>query len=421
VPSPALYPHQWSWDSAFIAVGTSHWSQRRAEIELASLFGGQWADGRIPHIIFNPEVEADAYFPGPGFWESDRAEGHPPMQTSGIVQPPIHARAALDVLRNAHDPGRARAFLRRLYPRLVAWHDYLQRERQIAGLGLAAIVHPWESGLDNSPLWDPPLARVPADPAVWISHRRRDLVHVGAGERPSDEEYARYIRLAAAYRDAGYSDRAYRPGAEFLVIDPLFNALWAWSEEALAGIAEVVGADPAPHIRRAAELSESMMAALFDVELRTFVAYDAMSSEPIPRRTVSGLVPIVVAGLPRSAVEALAEQLTSQHFGLLDDQVTGVPSYDLRAKDFDARLYWRGPTWLNTTWLVWRGLRTHGFDELAAPLATAMLELTTTSGFREYFDPHTRTGHGTREFGWSAALILDVLETLETTASQPRP
>ena len=24
VPSPALYPHQWSWDSACIAIGYSH-------------------------------------------------------------------------------------------------------------------------------------------------------------------------------------------------------------------------------------------------------------------------------------------------------------------------------------------------------------------------------------------------------------
>ena len=53
VPSRSLYPHQWSWDSAFIALGLQHISARRAATELLSLFGAQWADGRIPQIAFN--------------------------------------------------------------------------------------------------------------------------------------------------------------------------------------------------------------------------------------------------------------------------------------------------------------------------------------------------------------------------------
>jgi glycogen debranching enzyme len=91
---------------------------------------------------------------------------------------------------------------------------------------------------------------------------------------------------------------------------------------------------------------------------------------------------------------------------------SGAPARST-STDFDAQRYWRGPTWLNTSWLVWRGLRVHGLDDMAEKLAAAMLQLAHTSGFREYFDPHTRSGHGTREFGWSAALVLDVLEALE--------
>jgi glycogen debranching enzyme len=420
VPSPSLYPHQWSWDSAFIAIGTSHWSQRRAETELVSLFGGQWADGRMPHIVFDPSVSDDAYFPGPAFWQSRRADITNPLETSGIVQPPVHARAALDVLRNARDPLQATTFLRRIYPRLEAQHRYLREHRVVDGLGLAAIVHPWESGLDNSPLWDGPLARVPVDLSLLRRYTRRDVQHAGAGERPTDEDYARYIRLAEAYRDACYDDGRYFATAEFRVVDPLFNAMWAWSEEALAEIAEAVGADPEPHLKLASELTQALVDVLFDDVTGTFVAYDAVDGSQIRRRTVAGVVPIVLAGLPADTVRALAAQLTSHHFGLLDDAITGVPSYDLRATDFDSQLYWRGPTWLNTTWLVWRGLRAHGLDEMSDMLATAMLELAHTSGFREYFDPHTRSGHGTREFGWSAALILDVLEALDR-AEVPRP
>ena len=34
VPSRGLYPHQWSWDSAFIAIGLRHLSPLRAQTEL---------------------------------------------------------------------------------------------------------------------------------------------------------------------------------------------------------------------------------------------------------------------------------------------------------------------------------------------------------------------------------------------------
>lgn len=53
-PAPQLYPHQWSWDSAFIAIGYAHFDQDRAEKELRSLFRGQWSNGLLPHIVFNP-------------------------------------------------------------------------------------------------------------------------------------------------------------------------------------------------------------------------------------------------------------------------------------------------------------------------------------------------------------------------------
>ena len=61
-PSLQLYPHQWSWDAACIAMGYASWYQSRAEQELRSLFAGQWRNGLLPHIVF---TEGASYFPGP--------------------------------------------------------------------------------------------------------------------------------------------------------------------------------------------------------------------------------------------------------------------------------------------------------------------------------------------------------------------
>ena len=67
------------------------------------------------------------------------------------------------------------------------------------------------------------------------------------------------------------------------------------------------------------------------------------------------------------------------------------------------------PSRLNTTWLVASGLALHGEDALAQRLRGDMVALVANAGLREYFDPQTGSGHGTTNFSWSAALLIDVL------------
>nr|WP_235613490.1 hypothetical protein [Streptomyces olivochromogenes] len=277
VPSHGLYPHQWSWDSAFIAIGLRHLSPLRAQTELETLLGAQWGDGRIPHIVFNPSVPLDAYFPSPDFWRSStagRAAGAPrTVQTSGVVQPPVHALAAW--LVHQADPGlsRSRSFLSRMYPRLAAWHRYLLHRRDLGGGGLASVVHPWEQGMDNSPCWDAPLSRV--TPAAPRSFRRADLDHGSAEDRPTDLDYGRYVRLATDYRDGGYADGA----GEFAVEDPAFNALLIASEHALAAIAQELGAAGTARHARAERLTAALVERLWDPAEGMFFCRDVYGGD----------------------------------------------------------------------------------------------------------------------------------------------
>ena len=48
-----LYPAQWNWDSAFIALGYSYFNLNFALKEIKTLLDGQWRDGMIPHILFH--------------------------------------------------------------------------------------------------------------------------------------------------------------------------------------------------------------------------------------------------------------------------------------------------------------------------------------------------------------------------------
>ena len=419
VPSRGLYPHQWSWDSAFIAIGLRHLSPLRAQTELETLLAAQWGDGRIPHIVFNPSVPLDAYFPSPDFWRSStagRTAGAPrTVQTSGIVQPPVHALAAWLVHRA--DPGlsRARGFLTRVYPSLAAWHRYLLHRRDLGGGGLASVVHPWEQGMDNSPAWDLPLSRVAPAPAR--SFRRADLDHGAAEDRPTDLDYGRYVRLATEYRDGGYADGS----GEFAVEDPAFNALLIASEHALARIAGELGATGTARHARAERLTEALVERLWDTGRGMFLCRDlrdghGVTGSLIPERGVSGLVPLLLPGLPRDIVTALVRTATGPHFGL-GSTTRLPPSYDLLGEAFDPHRYWRGPAWFNTGWLLERGLRTQGELHRADALRESVLELAEATDFAEYVDPYTGEACGATGFSWTAALALDLLHSGTTVTA----
>ncbi|GAA5061375.1 glycogen debranching enzyme [Thermocatellispora tengchongensis] len=387
VPSRRLYPHQWSWDSAFIAIGNARWAPRRARCELLTLFGAQWRDGRVPHIAFNPEVPMGAYFPGPDFWDVSAPSG---TVTSGIVQPPVHAIAAWRVHLADPDP----AFLRRIYPRLVAQQEFLRANRRNPD-GLLSILHPWESGMDNSPAWDEPLAAVNAGPLAAAV--RRDTAVVNADERPTQRDYECYVEIARAYRDTGY-----RRAGEFSVADPLFNTAYAAAETSLAKIAIVCGLDPEPHRREAAAMVRAMAEHLYDDGL--FHAKDELTGKLLRSSSGAGLTPLMLPGLP----PRLADELIATALERFELKRGLLPSFAPGAPEFDSARYWRGPSWINLAWMVWQGLR-HRRPVVAERMAETMIRVVGRAGFREYFDPLTFEGHGCHDFSWSAALVLDLI------------
>jgi mannosylglycerate hydrolase MGH1-like protein len=419
VPSPSLYPHQWSWDSAFIAIGRSWYDQPRAQTELETLFDAQWANGMLPHIVFNPAVPPASYFPGPDFWQSNSASASPAgIETSGITQPPLHAAAALEVYRHAADPPQALAFLERLYPKLVALHAYLERWRDPDQSGLAAMVHPWESGMDNSPAWDAALSGLEIPPGALPPYQRFDIFHADPADRPTDAAYDRFVYLAARYRDAGYDDAMLLTRSPFLVHGPLFNSIWRWSAQSLAEIATLVGDDPAPHQAGAERIRHGILGRLWDPRGLRFGTRDVRAGRLNHDDTILAFSPLLDPELPAPMVAAIVDLLSSPCFHPADSaEHFLVPTYDMCAPGFEPRRYWRGPVWINTDWLLWLGLRQHGVHDLAAELRADMLSLVRRSGFREYFHPFGGEGFGASSFAWSAALVIDVLHRDSRLAS----
>lgn len=189
--SQHLYPHQWNWDAGFVARGYLHFDPEQAYREIRLLFEGQWSDGYLPHIIFN-EQYLD-HFPGADYWQAERSGRVPPaVHTSGISQPPVHASMLVAALELDPDKERARGFLRDMYPRISKLHDFFFTCRDPAGETLVYLVHPWESGIDNAPIWDEPLSTISdSSPCAKEMQARYDEL-AEKGKRPKRSYIEKY-------------------------------------------------------------------------------------------------------------------------------------------------------------------------------------------------------------------------------------
>ncbi|WP_340102862.1 amylo-alpha-1,6-glucosidase [Rhodohalobacter sp. 8-1] len=419
-PSKNQYPHQWSWDSVFIAFGYTHYDKDRAEQELRHLFEGQWKNGMIPQIIFDQEHQSEKYFPGPDFWQSETSPNAPDhIKTSGICQPPIHATGVRHLIEYAPDRERAVAFASEIFPRLKAWHQYLDRERDPNNEGLVYIRHPWESGQDNSPIWDGILNRIEIEPSYIPAYSRKDINNVEPDERPSKPEYDTYVYLVNFFRERKYDEAKIRnDDCPFLVQDVLFNTLLCKANQDLAEIAEIIGENPEPFKTRADQIADKMNDKLWLDREQMYVDYDLKASKQIQARVLSGFLPIYASIPDQNRKQQIFEYLNTHCFCQMTDSCFPAPSYDRSGDDYSARTYWRGPVWINMNWLLYEGLKQYGFDDYVKQVRNSIIQLPFLSGFREYFDTNSGEGYGIENFSWTAALLLDILYREESTAIQ---
>ncbi|MEB3210966.1 MAG: trehalase family glycosidase [Leptolyngbyaceae bacterium] len=408
-PAPQLYPYQWSWDSGFIAMGYAHYDQERAMQELRSLFQGQWKNGLLPHIVFhNWDENGRAYCPGPDDWQVERSPYAPRhVPTSGIIQPPIHATAALHIYRHARDQKRAYDFLIELFPQLVAWHHYLYRERNLEQDGLIYIRHPWESGQDNSPLWDSLMQRMLLAPHRMpaSTHGHTRLVRKDA--RSQDDDL--YLYLLNRAGDCAYDEALIQRDCPFLVQDVLFNALLVKANQDLAAIATLLGFDAKPFDRWAQQTARSINIKLWNPFEGFYMSYDLVAEAQIPVCVASNFTPLYAQIPNPEQASEMVSHLFSSAFQGNSLGKWAVPSCSRQEMGFSAYLYWRGPIWMNLNWLLYHGLFANGFVAEAHHLRQLTLRLFNRSGFCEYFHPDSGEGLGTPNYSWSAALAIDLI------------
>jgi hypothetical protein len=397
VPTHGLYPFQWNWDSCLTALGQRHLDERRAWTEVETLLAHQWPDGMVPHIVFH--MRDEGYFPGPDVWRTGRL-----TPTSGITQPPVLGFVLRQLFERARDRHLARDKAVALAEKADRWHRWFYAKRDPADTGLVAILHPWESGRDNSIDWDAALARVPTEGVE--PYTRRDTQHVDPAHRPTRAEYDRFLYLVQLFRRLDWDNSRLHDASPFKVVDPGFNAILIRSDEDLAALADEIGlAKIAAAARARAAKARTAFGSLWCDEAGQFLAFDRVAGALVDSPSVGGILPLF-AGLGRPEqqariIETMRAWRSAARFG--------VPSHDPRDPRFDAKRYWRGPCWLIVNYLIVEGLRRIGREDVVREVVADSLALICESGFAEYYDPIDGEACGGNSFTWTAAMVIEFL------------
>jgi hypothetical protein len=414
--SPRLYPHQWSWDAGFNAIGLAVVDLARARQELDSLFAGQWRNGMVPHIVF--DATETGYFPGPDHWQCARYSAQPPQSppTSGITDPPVHAIAVTRILEVAAAHGGAEAeqtldWAARIYPRLLAWHRFLARERADQATGLMTLFHGWESGTDNSPRWDVPYGNV-VPGAELPAFTRKDKAFVAhADQRPTDREYDRYLWLVEEARQAGYDAAKLRETGSFQVGDVLFTAIYAAASDLLADLADrLARPTESAELRESAASARTAVFSHVDAATGLAADVDLKTGQWLRTQTCAGFAPLIAGHAPaelrRSQIELLLSERWCGHPAL---KWPLPPSTSPCSPGFNPSCYWRGPVWPVFNWLLTWALRRAGEEVVADKLMAAGIAQLEDGSYAEYYHALTGLPLGSLHQSWTAAVALDWL------------
>ena len=368
-PNTEVYPWLWLWDSCFHALIWADLDRPdRAVAELGCVLELQDGAGFVPHMGYqlDPQVPVDLW---------GRAG------SSSITQPPMYGHAVAELRRRGIDvpdelAERAHAGLR-----------FLLRDRvRDPESGLITVVHPWETGCDDSPRWDHYCPGSGFDLDVWRRHKIDLLTSLEFG--PTGGPLAN-----PAFGAASVS----------------FNALTVWNARELAS---VTGDD---ELLADVDALVPLIEGRWDVDLATWADAGPGASTSGRIRTADPLCALLVVDNTDQRAAAVASLADSaDHGGAFGPR--GVhPSEPM----YDPSSYWRGPVWPQLAYLLWRALdRGPAETEVGEELRGRTIAGAVRSGFAEYWDGDSAAGGGAIPQSWTGlALVLAKTRTTSPSSS----
>ncbi len=389
-----LYPAQWNWDSAFIALGYSHFNINFALDEISTLLKGQWKDGMIPHILFHDKNTK--YFPNHTVWNCGNR-----IASSGITQPPIIVSILKQILDNNKISKAQEKKIIIIIKKLKKYLKWFIKFRDPKKKGLISILHPWESGYDNSSIWDEPMDKVKLEKG--LKYKRGDIKVVNPEQRPLNKDYDRYVSIKNHLKANKYNPGKLYGISKFNVIDVGFNSIFLRALKDLIILLKrynIKSSDLIKYVKK----SEIQIIKLYDSKKNIFYAYDVKNKKRITVPSITNFF-ILYADIKNNLLnKKIIKSLKKYNKGKKYIFSSIKPDH----KSFEEKRYWRGPIWINCNWIIYQGLKNK--DKIFSTyVKKKTIDLVNQKGFHEYYSCKSGNAMGAYNFSWSAALYLDLV------------
>ena len=389
-----LYPAQWNWDSAFIALGYSHFNLDFSITEIETLLDGQWDDGMVPHILFHEKDTS--YFPNHTTWKCGKN-----IPSSGITQPPVLAIILKKIIENNQLNEDQNSRILKILIKIKKYHEWFIKFRDPNKTGLVSILHPWESGYDNSPIWDEPMSNILVDKD--LNYQRRDLEVSNSDERPLKKDYDRYVTIRDQFRDVNYDPYKLYELSIFNVVDVGFNSLFLKANKDLVKLLKKFKLNY-DELDFFISKSESEIIKLYNYDSDEFVSKDLNTNKDILIPSITNYF-ILTADLKNDKLNKKIINNLKNH-NLNEKYIFSTIKSDHQT--FEEKRYWRGPVWINCNWLIYEGIKNKD-KEYSIKIKNETISLIENKGFHEYYSCNDGSVMGANNFSWSAALYLDLV------------
>jgi glycogen debranching enzyme len=379
IPSQGRYHWQWFWDSCFHIIALARLSPAMAIAELDSLLTPQQEDGFVGHLTYWGRRGAvmSAIYGQSRFGEWRRRH-------SGMIQPPVLAHALEEIWLQTGDTEVLRKFL----PKVRAYYDWLNRERDADDSGLIGIVSPYEAGTDNNPSFDRELGvSNPSRNGILWANRKLDWYNIVRGKN--------------------FDYRTLIERNRFVVIDPFMNAVYGDAWSSLERMHEVLSdTEPAASARsQAAKTTAALNEHCWDEGRGHYTYLHGADQIPDTTLSVGAIFPLILKDAPKDRVSSVMERYVTneKHFW----RPFPIPSVAASEDSYNAEseaMIWRGPICMNLNWLLARGFKSHGYTHESKRISDRSKEAA-FEDFREFYSPETGRGMRGTKFGWATAAI----------------
>ncbi len=302
------------------------------------------------------------------------------------------------------------AYLEEFVPKLVKYFRWWKATRDLDGTGVVTILHPWESGIDLSPGYDPALGVSPdgrARPA-WSSI------------------YPQLIQLCLSYNYRyGWDQKkilsrttaAISPFNWFKVQDVAVNCVYASGWGVLGDLASKFDTKLAAECYGNQKQSEKgIIDTLFSESAGYFVTgyKDRENVQSFhDAKVVQMLFPLLLDSISPEQVNSIVDYLTNENEFWTTYPVPSVSKAEAEYNPIqDTDLLWRGPSWGFTNWFIMEGLQKHGQTAILNSLMDKWISAVTRGGVWEMWNPETAVGYGAEGLGMST-LIVDWMKRLD--------